>query len=320
MARTVDSTLDLPREQALAIAEICAQTLDAHGGIAEVARCLNTLYEQLRGNLVNDTGQPLVETGGRTTAYYRCRTMGGSSLTDENVDCWFDLVTTGAAAVRFVHNSTSSQWSGTQGTRAWVQGATSPATDDSGEYIDASVSVSSGTASVYGVSCGYDRAKAALTAVTAGSAGYTGSGVVPIDLANVVGESPLSVARLLDMHALAIYLLTCRPGQIVCTANPAADDAFWCAAPVPVCQSGEATARFYVRQDGTGAETLTIAGGGDSDTASSTASEDWTAEFDLTVPAPTSVLQAPVFALFTLDPDGVDVYGWSGWWRDSSYA
>lgn len=315
MARTVDATYAPPRRQAIAVADVMSLDPGAKGGLLRVASALNTLYEQHRGSLIMDTSRAMiVDSGGRTDAYYRIRPMGKGGLADELLEVYFDLETTGAAQVDWSAGGAAS-WSGTTA-RALVQTSTDPALTDSGEYVDATVAVNSGTVSVYGISVGYQRAKAALTAVGAGSAGYS-NGIVPIDLLNVTDEAPLSVARLLDLHAIAAHLRDERPGQIVASAyETARATTIWCAATTPIRRSKSATARFYVRTDGAGTETITISGSGDSDSVTASAGEDWVGPLDVEVVCPDSVIEWPRWEVFEVDVDGCDVYGISGWWRD----
>ena len=318
MTRAITTPIEVPREQALAIAEICEATSDSKGGLLRIAKCLNTLYDQFRGELVADGGDPICDSAGRTIAYYRPRVSGRSGLT-EDAQIYIEVTASTATISVTVGSASAVTWTGSAATRTWVSMGQATGIGDTAEYLDVEVEITAGTAEVLSIAIYHPRDRSTLPAVAAGSDGYATSGYVPLDTDGLVDGAPLSVARLLDMHADAIYLLTSRPGQIIQTANPYRDDDFWWSAQRPTAPTGTATARFYVRADGAGTETITISGSGESDTATAPSSEGWVGPFDLEISCQSDLLTAPLWADFTLDPDGANIYSISGWWRDIDY-
>jgi len=327
MGRTVTSPIDLPRDSAFAKAVVT--DLDGlGGGLQLVGGALNTLYEEHRGPLINDYNVSAILANTSDVAYYRVKVQGGSSLTDEKGEVAFHVTATGfgGLTVTMTIGGDTASYTTAAAVDGWY-GATTGQIDlpDDAEYMDVSVQITASTFSTYevkGIHLRYARDKAALTAAPAAQYGYTGSGVVPIEMTQLDGEKPCSTARLHDMHAMAIRLYEERNGTFVASAFPADPKTgsstgltrVW--ADVPTNNVNTIGAEIWIKASGS-SDVVTATTEGDSDTVTVTADAWYNLEVDF--PAPRHGASRPALGYVDIDPDDADITSICGYWADASY-
>ena len=151
-------------------------------------------------------------------------------------------------------------------------------------YMDVSVQITAASGwdeyELKGVGLYYVRDKAALTAVPSAQYGYTGSGVVPIEMSQLDGEKPCSTARFHDMHDLAVYLYEHRVGTFLASAHPTSfDTARRILVDVPPTMASTVPAAVWIKASGS-SEDITVTTPTGSDTV--TVSADQWYEFGVT--------------------------------------
>lgn len=341
MARTVSRPIDVPVDQGWPRAEVIDTNGD--GGLAIIGSCCNTLYEQMRGPIIMDYDPDSIVDDDSLTARYRARIHGGSNLT-ERVKVYFCIEYDGAGSALTITATESSGPSAV--TWTWPGGAISTPTwvaasgymvarDDKpgGVYTEEwqEISVSSsetggGQFYVYGVAIYYYRDRSALAAVSAGNAGYTDTGLVPIELTRLAGEMPASVARMLDMHAMLIYLYEDRVGQIITRAwvrqPPSSSRPLWWAADVPSSRGSDTlTARYYLyAYHATASDTITITGPDGSGSVLVGTTPAWVGPLDVSVTPSAEGGERPSLVEFTIDyGSSTTIESLCGYWRDATY-
>lgn len=227
MALPVDATIQLPQPAVRGNAEIGSATAK---GVKAIYRCLNTLFEQKKGALVNDlyvsgiygTGSAPVQ---KTVWKVRNPLYAGWTSTYAAVDVWVYLRMTstgGAWELRLTEpGGASTTWdmhaeATTSG--AWVNLGT-VAYDDSIDtgvwHLDEPTNTATGSQMIQGICIQHQRD---LTALQAINGGYSDAAdeVYPFDdTISHGGENPMSTWAIRNAHHMARYLWTKRLGQII---------------------------------------------------------------------------------------------------------
>lgn len=333
MARTVDTTLDLPTQTSRARQEIA----DADGlgsGFESVWAAINTLCEHYRGSIICDGDSNGVWTANSQAPQYRFPLQGESS-SDEAADVWVygRITSAGSATVRVITSGGGSTITQaiTSTTLAWVSiGQVNVAISASDyEAIGFDISASTATIEVQAIAVFYARDRTALPAVAA-SAGSYPDGIIPHELSAAAGERVLTATRVRDAHSNLVALYK-RPWPIVQGSFeptlPSSAAIPWRSDVPPQLKSSTITARFYARVNytgnGTGLQTGTITLlGPEGSTSISTTSvlADWLAVMDLSVTAPKEGTVRPDFRPFAVHVNQyLQLRSLSGWWAGLGY-
>jgi hypothetical protein len=238
MTRTVDDPILVPATYAFALTEVADELGD--GGLNRMYRCVNTLYEQSRGQLINDcspffrSGDIIIDTIGEV-ARYRVRRFGTPGLGTNNplIEVWAymrivhtntDSVTmrattvmggdSGTAAANVTGSGTTNSWFGPI---SGVAMSEDPA--DVYEQIEFDITAAGGNITSFHVATVMARYEADLSALPAGD--YTGDPFVPLEVSQAAGEKPVSTARLHHLHGNLRNLYESRgSGMVVASAFP----------------------------------------------------------------------------------------------------
>jgi len=333
MARTVTDPIEVPRDQAWPRQEILTAKRD--GGLQVLGRAANSLFELGRGPLVLDIQPGGITSTVGTTLRYRCRLNRASNLS-ENVRVYLLLECDAVGSSLTITTTELSQpsscvWtrSGAVASPTWQTVSTlmtaRPLPHASG-YQEISVAIAGVGGpgfTLYGVAIQYERDRSTLAAVSAGSAAYSGSAIVPIDDTRLCAEAPVSVARIRDISDLLRFCYEDAVGQIVTTCWAAGQTTANLNAaisvPVPRTRGESLTARFYVYAEataGTSSATL-VAGSGAAGSFSGINTPRWYGPVNLTIPAPAAF---PVYERFYLALAAFcKVYSFCGYWLDAEY-
>jgi hypothetical protein len=264
MARTVDASIEVPAPYAYTRAEVADAVGD--GGFNKIYRCVNTLYRQKYGQLVNDCAQTflandaIIDAIGEV-ASYRVKLMSHRDLGTNNptIEVWAymrivhtntDSVTMRAATVNGGDSNTAAaNVTGSGTTDNWfgpisnVQVTDTPG--DGFEQIDFDITAAGPNITsfdVYSIMARYETGSADLPA-----GDYTGDPFTPMDVAEAAGEKPVTVARLHHLHENLRTLYEQRVGMISATSFPDTTqhpEDFYAMAVVP---SGVTTVRFWFK-------------------------------------------------------------------------
>jgi hypothetical protein len=200
MARTVDTTMALPRQIIAPGAEIVHQNPASNGGLLYVARSLNTLYDQHRGVLVNDgewdSESSILGSGSSDNLRYRVRLWGSGSQTETcTVGAYmYGNGGVGSTSIQVSDGTNTATITGSTGSTGTVFTRTNTMTIiDNAEYADLTFT-DTGTATgvVVGAFAYYQRNRSTLPASTAQY--YTGTTFCPQDDALFADNFPLTSA------------------------------------------------------------------------------------------------------------------------------
>lgn len=256
MARTVDTTLDLPTRTSKARTEIADDNAKG-SGLEPMAAAINTLLEAYKGSLVADAGDAIL-TSNSNALYYRVPLQGEPS-SDDDVDVWAYGRGNGGNATLRVRSSagaSSSTVSASTSIAWWNLGQVAVADNGSGEgYEDLTIDCTAGTPDLDAVSIFYERAQTALPAVASAASEYP-DGTLPLERSAYAGERPFTATRGVDMTR-NLRKLYARRWPIVATAyqtgwgSTGAKRYF--AGEIPTTQTPQTlTATIWVRVTGTG--------------------------------------------------------------------
>lgn len=341
MGRDVDSTIYIPQPRTQAGSEIAdvIGPVDGDTGLDKIFSALNTLYENMRGQVLCDYDPDgIIDTVG-DIALYRTKTLGEGGLTDETVRVWayLLLIPTGPGPWDFSLKVTEKNSTNTftyQDTSGGSVGPTaaidigSIAPEDTSDFNDwefeITVATSFTIATVIGLSLYYEAPKSALTAVSSGES-YA-NGVVPLEISQAAGEKPNSTHRLMAAHQMAVDLFERRLGQI---------GSFWVKTHLDfdssvggtiitsVIPPGVTVARFYMyaRTDGIAGvqfDTLTISAPelGVSAVQEFISSLKWYGPLDLALGGP---FDAPWPVRFNVTGSDTRVHSICGFFRQAAY-
>lgn len=224
MTATVESTMTLPAQSHQAGAPI-VESDGNQGGVKQLARAINTIYEQTRVVLVNQIGasagtpSSIINNTGET-AYWRVKNLGysGGENTADVVDVWALVTLTesasGSATLRVLNtesgNSVTYSYSSNV-SETWVEIGSGLAVDDDTEYytfeLEFTAASNMSIIQVYGLSIYYNTDNTSLTA-----GAYSQNGYHPLHDEHFDDNSPMSAHLLHHMHRNVESLYQYRQG------------------------------------------------------------------------------------------------------------
>lgn len=238
MTASVDSPLTLPAPKASGGAAIVDDDLDK-GGLSRLAGSMNTLYEDLRLQLINDGGLPaagpewvLVEDTTAVTLLYRPKTLGfsGGEVATETLEVYAFLVLeegVGGAVDFDVSDGTSTvTYSYSGDITAWVKVGDLAALDNAESLIISAKFSAASNMTAYicrGLQVWYKRARVTLVADR-----YSETDFHPLHDGSFTAKSNLSARKQHHIHRDAESLYEYRHGgQLAATgyATPVPDTA-----------------------------------------------------------------------------------------------
>jgi hypothetical protein len=236
MTRAVDDPMTLPGGPTIARATIRSDD-GTVGGLSRLYSTSNTLYSQRRGALVCDAfGTSGLSTGildsNGETARYEVRIDGVDGLVHNlkpyiyyHLDTGsFDIDVNSYDSDHSTADGTSSQTVSATTTGGWLALANCSLTADSYyKMVEVTITAEAGgpTYAVESIMVLWDQTVSALTAVTAGQAGYS-DGFVPIEVSQADDNKPVSSFRLHHLNKNTIIEYEEKQGSVLCASWPAA--------------------------------------------------------------------------------------------------